>query len=226
MSNEEHDIEVKRSEQGTNNILADSFSVNTAEVDSVHGAKPEPEERPFVEERLLEANKVQLSDGTLFTGRPSTVVIESTVDRAMLSHGKFCGNCLHFSHEIGQSEINRMEFDGTPEERKMLAEMKFQIMESGVVDGGGEFVGYTQIFKDDTAEFMSQYGSCLFGTGHQADTQLVHPSQNGCPSVFASGEEWPWEYQPKNEDIAKRDKILFDALMLSASRRAARIQGK
>lgn len=213
-------------EAGTNKILADSFGVDTGEVDAVHGAKPEPEERPFFEERILEANKVQLSDGTIFTGKAHSLMIESTVDREMLAFGKCCYNCKNFSHEIGQAEIARMTVMGTPEETKMLAEMRFQIMESGVVDTQGDFIGYTQIFKDETEEFMSQYGSCMFGTAHQADTQLVHPTQQGCPSLFASGEPWPWQYIAKNEEVEKRDKLIFDSLMQTAARNKARLAGK
>lgn len=205
-------------EAGTNKILSESSGVNTAEVDSVGGAKPEPEERPFFEKRVLEANKVQLSDGTLFTGAPPVVHIESTVAREIQAFGKQCGRCKHFSHVAGQTEIARIEQQGDPEDKSMLRELKAQLLESGVVDVMGEYVGHQQIFHDETNEFIHEMGACMFGTSHQkGDVQLLHPSQNGCPMKFADGAEWPWSYTPRTSLIAKQDALNYETLMGTAS---------
>lgn len=213
-------------EQGTNKILSSTFGVDAGEVDSVHGAKPEPEERPFFEHRVLEANKVQLSDGSLFTGAAQTVVIESDVNREMLAFGKQCGNCSHFNHAIGQGEIAQIEEMGNPEDQKMLKALRAQLLETGVVDAQGDYVGHTQVFHDETNKFVSEMGACLIGAAHQGgETQLLHPSQQGCPSKFADGTPWEWSYSPKDAETAKRDQLIFDNLMQRAARHQAKLKG-
>lgn len=216
-------------ETGTNKILKESYAVDTSEVDSVGGAKPEPEERPFFEQRTLEANAVQLADGEIFRGKSPTVEIQSTVEREMIAYGKSCGNCANFSWEIGQGEIQRIKTidDRTDPDVKMLANLRAQLLETGVVDSMGDFVGHAAIFHDETAEYVSQMGACLWGTSHQAgEVQLLHPSQGACPQKFASGEDWEWSYKPKDEDVRKRDQLLFDHLMSVSMRRNAAIKGK
>lgn len=214
----ENGEEIQNPEAGTNRILKETVGVNTAEVDSVGGAKPEPEERPFFEKRVLEANKVMLSTGELYTGKPAVAYIESTVDREMKAFGKQCGNCKHFSWHKGQLEIARIQAKGAPEDKKMLRELRAQLLETGVVDAAGEFVGHTQVFHDETAEFIGQMGACEAGTAaSEGDVQLLHPGQNGCPMQFADGREWPWLYEPKDEMQAKRDALNYEALMGTAS---------
>lgn len=215
MRHDQHAVPMAENpETGTNKILAESSSVNTAQVDSVGGAKPEPEERPFIEERVLEANKVQLSDGTLFTGAPPVVHIESTVAREIQAFGKQCGRCKHFSHVAGQAEISRIEQSGDPEDKHMLRELKAQLLETGVVDVLGDFIGHTQIFHDETDDFVRQMGACAFGTSHQkGDVQLMHPSQNACPTKFADGSDWPFAYEPRDSFVARQDQLNYDQLM-------------
>lgn len=205
-------------EQGTNKILQEKIGVDTGEVDSVGGAKPEPEERPFFEERKLEANKVQLSTGELYAGLPSTVQIESTVARELQAFGKQCGRCKHFSHSAGQAEIARIEQIGEPEDKAMLRELKAQLLETGVVDVMGDYVGHQQIFHDETNDFILEMGACEVGTSLQnGDVQLLHPSQNCCPMKFADGSEWPWSYQPRTSFIERQDQLNYDQLMGTAS---------
>lgn len=205
-------------EAGTNKILKESVGIDTSPVDSVGGAKPEPEERPFFEERVLEANKVQLSTGELYAGAPPVVHIESTVAREIQAFGKQCGRCKHFSHVAGQAEIARIEQVGDPEDKHMLRELKAQLLETGVVDVMGEYVGHTEIFHDETNDFIHEMGACMFGTSHQGgDVQLLHPSQNACPTVFADGKPWPWAYEAKDSFVARQDALNYDQLMHGAS---------
>lgn len=224
-----HDQEAKpmseKPQTGTNNILAEGFGVDTGEVDSVGGAKPEPEERPFLAQRILEPNRMMLSDGTIMhAAHDTTVRIESTVEREMIAFGKQCGNCLHFSVELGQSEIARIEVFGEPEDKKMLHSLKAQLEMTGVVDTRGEFVDAKDIFADTGVDkFIKEMGACMAGAAHQGgETQLLHPSQNGCPSKFTDGTVWPWLYVAKSSDVAKRDALIFDNLMKTAQRRTLR----
>jgi len=204
-------------EQGTNKILNEQLVVNTQPVDSVGGAKPEPEERPMAHIRTLEGSKVQLSTGEVITGHASTVVIETNVFAELEYVGKQCGHCLHWDYRMGQEEFIRIEFQGSPEDKKMVAELRAQLLETGVVDGAGDFVGHTQVFHDETLGFIKQMGACRAASALKQEIQLLHPSQEGCPSHFADYSPFPWLYVAKDSDTAKRDQLIRDSLLKTAT---------
>lgn len=204
-------------EAGTNKILSEQKAVNTQPVDSVGGAKPEPEERPMFIERKVEGNAIQLSTGELMRAKDVSVLIQTNVFAEMDYIGKQCGHCAHFDLRMGQEEMIRIQHRGSPEERKMFAELRAQLLETGVVDAAGDFVGHSQIFHDETLSFIYQMGACRAASALKNETQFLHPSQEGCPSHFADGEEWSWMYVPKDSDVAKRDQLIRDSLMKTAT---------
>lgn len=204
--------------EGSNRVLDEKILVNTAEVDSVGGAKPEPEERPLLDAMKLEPNKVALSTGKLVDSvNNMTAIQETTVFDALQAFGKHCGYCKHFNLRKGQEEILRMRTMGSPEERKMLQELRAQLLESGAVESLNDFASLDEVFHDETKEFIGQMGACEAASSVALEVQLMHPSQNGCPTRFANGNPFPWLYEPKDSSVAQRDKENQDLLMGKAS---------
>lgn len=217
-----HDTEAQpmaeNPEAGTNKILGEQQVVDTGPVDSVGGAKPEPEERPLMEHRVLEPNKMQLSSGEIMhAARNMNVYIESTVGRELQAFGKQCGRCKHYSHKAGQLEIAKIQQFGDPEDKAMLKELRAQLLETGVVNVMGDYVGAAEIFHDETADFVREMGACVKASAEKKDVQLLHPSQNCCPMKFADNTPWPFWYEARTSEIEREDNELYTNLMHSAS---------
>lgn len=116
--------------------VGEEISVTTAEVDSIRGAKPEPEERPAFVVTTLDANTGKLapapdvaSEGvqSLLLKNNPTVRTEYNVDELARLIGKTCRNCKHFNHQFGQRLIEQEMQFGSPEDvdrwRNVIAEI-------------------------------------------------------------------------------------------------------
>lgn len=205
----------------TNRILAETTVVDVAEVDAVGGAKPEPEERPFHDARQVAPNKMQLSTGETVDALQQGVFITvtSTIENEMLCFGKTCAGCIHFNHRLGQAEFDRIKHQGSPEERQMVAELRAQVLDSGFVENLGDYTPVNDVFKDETLEFIGEMGMCVVLTSLKKDFVTVHPTQQCCPSKFADGTPIPFLYEPKDSAQERKDKMAYEALMLTASRK-------
>ncbi len=213
--------DITNTKAATNRILAETTAIDIAEVDAVGGAKPEPEERPMHDVRQLEPNRQTLSTGeqvsTMQQGM--VVVVQSNVQAEMESFGKQCANCYHFNHRLGQQQLTDMQEFGSPEDKKMIAELRAQVLDSGFVENIGEYTSVNDVFRDETMQFVREMGMCTALTSLKKEPVFIHPTQQCCPSKFADGTEIPFLYKPKDSDQEKRDKTAMDMLMFTASRK-------
>lgn len=201
-------------------IIGEKQTVDISEVDAVHGAKPEPEERPFHDTIQVAPGQVTLKDGTTIDETKSTTATQSTfVGDVLDAFGKHCANCKHFNHALGQAQLYRIAVKGSPEEQRMVRTLKGQLIESGVVDAQPDFVSAQSVFYDETSEFVAQMGSCLAMERLTEEVELVHPSQNGCPSAWPDGIPIPFLYEARDAEQAKRDHEAREALLSTASRK-------
>lgn len=200
-------------EAPANRVLDEKTVVNTAEVDAVGGAKPEPEERPVVDALLLEPNKVALSNGAeidsmkkmeLHTIRPVGDMLES--------FGKYCKNCKHFNWQLGQREVLRINVQGSPQEKLTLKETRANFFETQYEESGTDILApASDVFHDESDTFISQLGLCAAMSSFWQDACLVHPAQQTCP------QDVPFMYEAKDAEQERRDTLLRDQLLGVAS---------
>lgn len=195
--------------------------VNSSEVDSIHGAKPEPEERPLVVEMKLEkgSGEAVQQDGTLIleTYRAKTVAIELTVEERAALLGKQCSNCLHWRHALGQVRLEKAAFFGAEEDRAHLKSLFAELTEQGGAEAAGEeYVEAGEVFAPTYAEkAMSRMGLCVRATNAVKEDVLTmgdgHCAGPNIPEIAKD----IWE--AKDSDTAKRVAQMRDALFGAAS---------
>lgn len=203
--------------QQSNVVIDEQKGVDTSEVESVGGAKLEPEERPFVERLILKPDEVHLNNGQTIQGQRMAQTVETDVAAVMESYGKQCGRCKFFNHQQGQTELKRIEVQGTPEEKLVLHNAKVYMVEPG----GDELVHPQRVWEDETAPVMAMLGKChkLTDLHPTKEVQLVLPSMETCPQSLPWMAAVPQMYEAKDADVEAHDKVQFDNLMFTAARK-------
>lgn len=162
--------------------------VNVSEVDSIGGAKPEPEERPLTVTMAIEkgtGHEESVGDGAalLTLDRAKMVSVEMTVEERAKLLGKYCGNCIHFKHALGQVSLERMAYRGTDKDkdhlRSLFAELTEQTPPEDITD---EHVPMEEVFAPTYAErAMARMGLCVAITAAVNEDTLVFPECH-CPA--------------------------------------------
>lgn len=206
-----------------NKVLADKQMINMQEVDAVHGAKPEAEERQFVDVTLMEVPKVVMQDHA--TGqtteispvRTAVMTEVSSIDDQLEAFGKYCQNCRHFNKHFGQMEIKRM-MGGEPHEKAIIQEMRVRLELDSEVDDIAEMA---MVYHSPADQFIAEMGACMALTGLMAGTALMHPSQNGCPKevpgIDGKPLPLPFMYEARDPEQARQDAAVRDSLLFKAA---------
>ncbi|MBP6479866.1 MAG: hypothetical protein KA310_03370 [Pseudomonadales bacterium] len=154
--------------------------VNVSEVDSIGGAKPEPEERPLnitleIEKGTGEGAQ-QPGAAELQLDRNKLVTVESSVAEREQLLGKYCGNCLHFNHAAGLATLERWAHRGTDAEKKHLQALYGELAEEDPTGGGEDVVTTEEVFQATYAERrMGQMGRCQKASNLLSEDVLVMP---------------------------------------------------
>ncbi len=199
--------------------IGETIGVDAFEVDSIHGAKPEPEERPAYVTTTLDPNTGDVADmgedsGTrpLILKQAPTVREEFTVDELAGRIGKQCRNCAHFNHQLGQALIENEMKSGPPEVvdrwRNTIAEIAMWKPELA----GDEFV--SDPFAPLPAEKeILRMGLCTaMSTPAPDDNTFVH-FDLVCPSKEVTGQDL---FRPKSREVEKTIQGMRDRLLSAA----------
>lgn len=186
----------------------EKISVNTSEVDSIGGAKPEPEERPAFLTANVEGGKdAELREGALKLELPKLVRIEDNVFEMSQRLGKHCRNCARFNHMAGQAEIERRGYRGTEQERASIREL-FATFEENHDAGGPIIADNESIFEPTPGEVgLGSMGQCNELKG------LVHPDCHCAGPTEGKGDLW----RPATSDIARAVQEMHDNFMGTAA---------
>lgn len=186
----------------------EQVAVDVREVDSIHGAKPEPEERPaFTQMQIEGGTKADVADGQLELSVPRSTSIESTVQELADLEGKYCRNCRRFNLKLGQIEIERMGYRGDEQERKVVMEMA-----AFYAENDRETPVYVDsedgVFAPTLAETeMARTGLCT------KLKVLVHPDCHCAGPEEGCGEVW----EALNSDVAREVQERRDAIYGTAA---------
>lgn len=189
--------------------------VDAREVDSIGGAKPEPEERPaFLSAAVEGGKKPETSQGTveLNLEQPKRVLIESNVEEMTSLLGKHCRGCKFFNVSAGQTEIERRAYRGNEQERASIREL-FATMEENH-DGGGEIY-----LPDDESIFKATPGELGLAAMGQCDVLkgLMHPDCHCAGPVEGKGDLW----EARDSTIARVVAAQRDAVLGTAAGKIA-----
>lgn len=203
---------------------AEVISVDVSEVDSIHGAKPEPEERPAFVTDQIDPNtgdqplvdgkaRLQLAPNAL------TVRTEHSVDELVALFGMTCRNCLHFHHELGQATILRLGY-GTPEERQHIVDLVAELAMSDAGNMRGRDLAGDEYVADGFAPMgaeleLQKYGLCCVLSDEQKDDILMHPDCL-CPAKELVGHQ-TWD--ARTPEIARTVQMARDRLLNVAAGR-------
>lgn len=203
--------------QQSNEVIAEEKSIDTSEVEAVGGAKLEPEERPFLDRMILKPDEVTLRSGKVIQGQAMAQTVETDVAAVMESYGKQCGRCKWFNHQQGQTELKRIEVQGSPEEKATIHNAKVFMVEPG----SEELVHPSKVWEDETAPMMARLGKCIKLTDlHPTkEVQLISPEQEVCPKSLPWLAAVPLMYEAKDKDVEAHDKVQFDNLMFTAAKK-------
>lgn len=205
-------------------ILAEKQLVNAVEVDAVGGAKPEPEERPFIDASLMEVEKQVMHDHATGQRKEIPVVKQaviteiSSVADQLEAYGKYCQNCRYFNRPMGQQELMRIQAFGTPQEKRSIQELRVRLeMDSEEPD----ITTLDRVYNSMADSFISQMGLCTALTQVMGQPALMHPSQNGCPKevpgIDGKPVELPFMYEARDAEQKKQDDAMRDMLLYKAS---------
>lgn len=202
--------------------IGEQISVDAFEVDSIGGAKPEPEERPaYVTTQFDPAtgDTATMPDagedgGTrpLILQQAPTVRTELTVDELSRQIGKTCRNCAHFNHALGQQLIENEMQNGPPEVvdrwRNTIAEIAMWKPELA----GEEFV--LDPFAPLPAEReILRMGLCsAMSSPLPDDNTFVHVDLT-CVALEATGEDL---FKPKSREVERNIQAMRDRLLSAA----------
>lgn len=210
-------------------VIAEKTLVSTEQVDSVHGAKPEPEERPIFDTSLIDIEKQSMTDhvtGQTMEKAPvkSAVMTEiSSVADALEVVGKYCQNCKYFNYQMGQMELQRIESFGTPAEKATIQELRVRVEMGSATDENDILVPVDQLFNSVSDQFLRQMGACAKLSRDFMSVMLFHPAQNGCPrsipGVDGKPIEIPLFYEARDAEQARQDAQMRDMLLYTAAGR-------
>lgn len=193
----------------------EEISVLTHEVDSIGGAKPEPEERPAFVKTMLDSSTGELVQGGPGVGafRPREMSVRHEFSTSELAGmiGKRCRNCAHFNLPLGQQLAEQEMRFGTVED---LDRWRLTIAELAMANpalAGDEYV--RDIFAPMPAELeVLKIGLCcaMSSAGNNTFAHIDCPS---CPSQEMTGQDL---FQAKDADTERainqaRDKLLGTA---------------
>lgn len=197
-------------------VTSQAERVNVSEVDSIGGAKPEPEERPLNVVMEIQpgtgAADTQPGGMILELDRAKTVNIEMTVEERAVLLGKYCKNCKFFNHALGQMALERDAFHGDEKARAHLRSLFAELTETEPHDQvGDDIVPADEIFASTHAEReMARMGLCTAITSFVKEDSLVLPEGHCAgPSEIAIAKDL-WE--AKNSEVARHVAGLKDAL--------------
>ena len=203
--------------------IGEQISVTTHDVDSIGGAKPEPEERPAFVTTFLDPNTGEISEaptpaeGTvvqqLILKQAPTVRHEFTVDELGAMLGKTCRNCAHFNHQLGQMLIEQEMQFGPPEVvdrwRNTIAEIAMWKPELAgeemVADPFAPLPAEREILKMGLCNAMS--------TPAPDDNTFTHVDCF-CPSREMVGEDL---FRPRTTEIERNIQQMRDRLLGAAA---------
>lgn len=156
---------------------SDTLHVNTAPVDSVGGAKPEPEERPV--DRVLTTN-LPLTGTAGWRGNDvgGAVALESTVADAVSATSKMCYQCKHFKRAAWNEVRRRLQTD--PILGRQINHLRANLMMDGsepeeALNQMGACAAYTALFR-------------MNGMSSEEALTIVHP-QSHCPETFPPNDD-------------------------------------
>lgn len=198
--------------------VREEISVDAGEVDSVGGAKPEPEERPaFVTQEIDRTTGDNGGTGPTGTTVPlalaqnPTVRTEHTVNELTRVMGKVCRNCRHWNLPLGQM-LMREEMVASPEKFDLWKNVVAEIAISRPELAGPEYV--SDPFAQTGAEKeLERIGHCSALTPLAKEDVFLH-IDCFCPSVETFGVE---SFEPKNEDVARAIQQQVDRLRFGAA---------
>lgn len=181
--------------------VGEVISVDAREVDSIRGAKPEPEERPAFITTELDRNTGDVADlptpppgedvgvQRLILQQNPTVRTELSVDELGKMIGRNCRNCLHFNLPLGQQLIANEMQNGPPEVIEKWANTIAEIAMWRPELAGEEFV--LDPFEKLPAEReILKIGLCqAMSTPAPDDNLFVHVDFPSCPSQDMVGQE-------------------------------------
>lgn len=195
--------------------------VNNSEVDAIHGAKPEPEERPLTVEMKIQPgtgeSEVGPTSTELVLEHAKTVSIEMTVEERAKLLGKYCGNCMHFNHARGQAKLELMSFKGDDADRAHLRSLFAELTEQTPLEElGDDIVTAEEVFAPTHAEkAMGRMGLCSAMTSAMNEDALVMPEGHcAAPEEKLIGKDL---WVPKNKEVAEKVSQMRDALYGAAS---------
>lgn len=190
----------------------EQITVNTAQVDSINGAKPEPEERPAEILTFLDPKTGERANpgrSALVPETPHTIRQEVSVNDLSVMLGKVCRNCLHFNHPLGQAMMQQEMSSGSPDRvdywRNVIAELAVR---NGME--GDELVA--DVFAETPAEReVLKLGFCMALS--EKENTWTHPD-GFCPSMEVCGMDL---FKPRTSEIERTIQQMRDKLYGVAS---------
>lgn len=204
--------------------IGEQISVNTSEVDSIGGAKPEPEERPAFVTTFLDPTTGDLAASTqegvaALAPTAPRVTKEYTVAELAKMLGKRCGRCRHFNHKLGQALIEEEMQSPDAEVRDQWRNVVAELAIASPALAGEEFV------SDPFAPLPAETEILRMGLCHvlsNVDRTFVHPDTE-CRSEEIVGSEL---FEPRTKEIALQIETMRDSLFGTANVSWWRAMGK
>ena len=209
-------------------IKDDKFVINTAPVDSVGGAKPEPEERPIMRVMDTEAktglgstfnqDEASLSHG--LGNMKAQITAESTVGTVTRAGMESCKDCQHWDPAQWKKTLNKWRQSTDPFEMHELE------MARGMANTGNVMLASRGDFTSIDSNLEKSFGLCRAYTRYfkeelrllDGNVTWTHPDAQ-CPGTTKpnkmnpKGTVLPKLFKPKKNSVwAKiRENILFTA---------------
>lgn len=192
--------------------------VNTVPVDSVGGAKPEPEERPLETHTRAEAVSPRPLQAHELAPQRLNIVVSEAIGDAKERLGKQCGHCKHFNAEQGRYLLSRIvEADrrGDPQATDYLKMLRAHTLGEKGAAFDPEIYTSDPHAPDLVDKYIAELGFCRAYSELMRDVMLQHPTET-CPSNTGLQEMadymagWP-ESHRKELEVLKPSEILAHA---------------
>lgn len=164
-------------------IKSEQTLVNVVPVDSVGGAKPEPEERPLETHSVVENIETRAVPVHQYAPKNMTVVVSEVIATATDRLGKQCGNCKNLNATAGRAmmaEIRLAAARGDFDAASYIQRLRMWAIGERAVADPDIFSNNPQA-EDPADEYVKQLGLCTAYSALMKDISFMHPAET-CPS--------------------------------------------